>query len=104
MNPFFITGLTDAEGTFSAIVKKNSHYRLGWRVDLVFQIALHKKDLEFLKLVKSYFGESGSIVTSAGNASTDMCAFRVSSPEQILKNIFPHFDKYPLITQRGAAC
>lgn len=97
LNPFFITGFTDAEGTFSCIIKKNNHYRLGWRVDVVFQIGLHKKDLELLKLIKSYFGEIGSIVTFS-----EMCAFRVSSPEQILKKILPHFDEYPLITQKHA--
>lgn len=63
LNPFFITGFTDAEGTFSCIIKKNNRYRLGWRVDIVFQIGLHKKDLDLLKLIKSYFGEIGSIVT-----------------------------------------
>jgi hypothetical protein len=29
-----------------------------------------------------------------------MCAFRVTSVEQIIKNVLPHFDKYPLITQK----
>ena len=29
-----------------------------------------------------------------------MCAFRVSSPKQILEQILPHFDKYPLISQK----
>lgn len=96
-HPFFITGLTDAEGTFSCSVKKNSLYRLGWRVDITFQIGLHKKDLELLKLIKSYFGEIGSIVYSS-----EMCLFRVSSLKQILKKILPHFDKYPLITQKHA--
>ena len=31
-----------------------------------------------------------------------MCAFRVSSPKQILEHILPHFDKYPLISQKRA--
>lgn len=31
-----------------------------------------------------------------------MCAFRVSSPKQILEHILPHFDKYPLITKKHA--
>ena len=95
LNPWFITGLTDAEGSFSALVKENPKYRLGWRVDLVFQIGLHKKDLELLKLIKKFFGDIGTITTYS-----DMCAFRVSSPKQILEQILPHFDKYPLISQK----
>lgn len=31
-----------------------------------------------------------------------MCAFRVSSPEQIFTQILPHFDNYSLITQKHA--
>lgn len=31
-----------------------------------------------------------------------MCAFRVSSPKQILEKILPHFDKYNLITKKLA--
>ena len=31
-----------------------------------------------------------------------MCAFRITSPKQILENIIPHFDKYNLITKKRA--
>ena len=31
-----------------------------------------------------------------------MCAFRITSPKQILDKIIPHFDKYNLITKKGA--
>ena len=85
LNPFFITGLTDGEGSFVCIIKKSEGHRLGWRVEVVFQIGLHKKDLELLKRIKAYFGDTGTIVSFS-----DMCAFRVSSPEQIFKKILLH--------------
>ena len=88
LNPWFITGLTDAEATFSVTVKVNKPSRLGWRVEAVFQIGLHKKDLELLNRIKAYFGDIGTIVSYS-----NMCAFRVSSPEQILTKILPHLDK-----------
>ena len=59
---------------------------------------MHKKDLELLKLIQTYFGGIGSIVKPSKN----MCTFRVSSPEQIFKKILPHFDQFPLITQKRA--
>jgi len=98
LKPFFITGLTDAEGTFVTIVRKNINSRHGWRVDVVFQIGMHIRDLELLKLVQTYFGGIGSIV----KPTQDMCTFRVSSPEQIFQKILPHFDQFPLITQKRA--
>jgi LAGLIDADG endonuclease len=58
---------------------------------------LHKKDLDLLKSIKSYFDGVGIISESK---SKDMCAFRVSSPKQILEKVLPHFDKYPLVTKK----
>ena len=77
LNPFFVTGLTDAEETFSTIVKKSSKYRMGWRVETVFQIGLHERDLELLKYIQAYFGGVEVITKPLKN----MCAFRISSPE-----------------------
>jgi hypothetical protein len=57
-------------------------------VEIVFQIALHKKDLELLKQIQAFFGGIGTISTSP----TGMCAFRVTSSKQILDKIIPlHF-------------
>jgi hypothetical protein len=97
-NPFFITGLTDAEGSFICIIRKSAGHKLGWRVEVIFQIGLHKKDLNLLKLIQAYFDGIGFIVTYSNN----MCAFRVSSHKQILNKIIPHFDKYFLITKKQA--
>ena len=67
-------------------------------MEVVFQIALHKKDLELLKLIQAFFGGIGVISTSPN----DMCAFKVTSIKQILNQIIPHFDNYNLITQKQA--
>jgi hypothetical protein len=60
---------------------------------------LHTKDLDLLKSIRAYFGGIGIITESK---SEDMCAFRVSSPKQILEQILPHFEKYPLVTKKYA--
>ena len=63
-----------------------------------FTINIHKKDVELLKLIQFYFGGVGRI----GRERNGCCEFRVSSLDQILTKIIPHFDKYPLITQKRA--
>lgn len=75
INPFFITGLTDGEGSFISTIRMNSSYRMGWRVEVLFQIALHQKDLDLLKEIQAYFSGIGSIV----KADKDMYAFKVTS-------------------------
>lgn len=96
--PWFISGFADAEGTFVIIVRKNTKYRLGWKVEAVFRIGLHKRDLDLLKQIQAYFGGVGSIVKQA--CWEDIYAYRVSSLKHLLNNILPHFDKYPLISYK----
>jgi hypothetical protein len=50
-NPWFWTGLIDAEGSFSLIIDRNKTRKLGWRVQSKFQMEgrpLHKRDLSLL--------------------------------------------------------
>jgi hypothetical protein len=63
----------------------------------LFQIGLHKKDVQLLKDIKSYLGGIGSL-----SYSKDLVCLKVQSLKQILAVIIPHFDKYPLITQKLA--
>ena len=51
--------------------------------------------LNLLYSIQKYFGGIGTIVNFS-----DMCAFRVTSPNAIFTTIFTHFDKFPLITQK----
>ncbi len=95
-HPWFISGIYDAEGSFVIIVRKDANFRLGWKIEAVFRIGLHKKDLALLKQIQVYFGGIVSIVKQG----EDIYAYRVSSLKQILTHILPHFDKYLLITNK----
>ena len=53
INPWLITGFTDAEGCFGITIRKKSNSR--WYCDTRFMISLHKKDLAVLQLVQAYF-------------------------------------------------
>jgi hypothetical protein len=50
IDPWFITGFTDAEGCFLLSVARYKEYRLGWRVILRFQISLPRS----YKRIKHY--------------------------------------------------
>ena len=62
----------------------------------IFSIVLHKKDLPLLEGIKAHFGGIGSIKKNG----KDTLSYRIESSEQISNIIFPHFNKYPLITQK----
>lgn len=88
----------DGEGCFTIFLTKNP-LSIGWQVRVSFEISLDKKDLILLEEIQSYFGGAGVI---SSNTSRDTVTYRIQSLEQILNVILPHFDKYRLITQKGA--
>ncbi len=92
----WVTGFTDAEGTFSISIVKNKTYKLGWQAQLSFKIGLHEKDKFILEQIKKFF-ETG-IISKDGAASLE---FRVRSTEGLIK-IINHFDQFPLITKKWA--
>ena len=80
------------------IARKSSRSSAGWKIELNFTINLHKKDVKLLKDIQKFFGDIGRISKERNGC----CDFTVSSLDQIVKVIIPHFDKYYLITQKLA--
>jgi len=64
LNPYFVTGFSDAEASFIILILKEPKNTTNWTVKPRFSIGLHKKDTEILELIKSYFG--GSVVRRGG--------------------------------------
>jgi hypothetical protein len=93
LNPWFLTGFSDAEGCFSIKIQQNAKLKTKWRVRPVFSITLHIKDLSLLESIKNTLG-AGSISKSNKSA-----IFAVESIKEI-PVILSHFDKYPLITNK----
>jgi hypothetical protein len=96
LDPHFVTGFTDGEGSFIVSVTKAPDHKLGLRVKAIFRLNLHKEDLVLLKLIQSFFGGAGNI----GEDYKGICNYTVYSLEEICNVIIPHFDKYLLITQK----
>jgi hypothetical protein len=90
LNPFWLTGFTDAEGCFSVILTKRSN--LSWRVMVSFEINLHIKDIAILNLIKDFFGV-GSVYSSPARST---CVYRVNKVDELINVVIPHFLNYPL--------
>jgi hypothetical protein len=94
-----VTGFSDGEGCFHVEVIPNSSVKVGYLVSAVFSISLHSKDVNILRQIKSYFNEVGSLSV---NSKINKCFYRVKSIDEIVNNIIPHFDKYPLKSRKNA--
>jgi len=96
IDPWFITGLIDAEGCFTIGFFKSDKYKMAYQIVAIFKIALHKKDFYLLSQIRDYFGE-GSI-TKHGETTIQ---YTIKSLHY-LKIVISHFDKYPLQTGKAA--
>jgi len=96
-DPWFVTGFTDAEGCFTFTLSRTPKNKIGWDLGLYFMINLHERDENLLNQVKKYFGDVGTIGKSRG-----CCILKVRSLNSIVTKIIPHFDKYPLATDKLA--
>ena len=93
IEPWFITGFTDAYGCFSIQIQPNAKLKTKWRVRPVFSITLHIKDAFLLEAIKNSLGV-GNI-----SKSSKTVIFAVDSIKEIPVNL-NHFDNYPLLTQK----
>lgn len=76
-------------------IRKNIKCLIGYSVQVVFQVELHKKDRAILELIKSTLGVG--IITDKKTRAT--VNYTVSCIRD-LKVVIAHFDKYPLITKK----
>jgi len=98
LSPYWVTGFSDAESSFSLKVSKKSTARSGWHVIPEFRIELHSRDLYLLREIHAFFGV-GNITE---NENLNNVIYSVQSRRDLTNVIIPHFDQYPLITQKKA--
>ena len=95
IDPYWVTGFTDGEGTFYVGINKNSTMPIGYQVLPEFRIVQHKRDLKVLYSLKNFF----SVGTVRVNHD-DRYELRIRSIEHLNKIVIPHFEKYELVTQK----
>jgi len=92
LNPWFVTGLIDAEGCFNiSICKSLKKSKLGWYIQARFILELHIKDLALLRDLQSFCGGIGTITTTG-----TVARFTIVSLKDIINFVLPHFDNFPL--------
>lgn len=94
LNPWFITGFTDGEGTFGLYINNNNSSKSGYKIAYVFAIGLHLKDLTLLQNIQKSLG-----VGKIYNIREDVIQLRVESLKELII-LIQHFENYPLLTQK----
>ena len=96
LHPWFITGYTDGEGSFSTRIRTKSTSQLGFHVSIVYSICaeVNPLNLNLLEQVKEYFGGVGSI-----SKSNNMYSYEISSIKSLIC-VRKHFEEFPLQTTK----
>lgn len=99
LNPWFVTGFIDAEGTFCTTIYKNKAYKTGWVVRSFFEIGLNQRDSSLIYQLKDFFEGIGTISL---DKKANVLKYSTASLKDLSSVVIPHFKKYPLLTQKGA--
>jgi LAGLIDADG endonuclease len=99
LNSYFVSGLIDAEGSFSIIINKDIRYKTGWHVRSLFQIVLHSRDSSLLYQLQEFFDGIGTFKI---DKRRNVINYSVASLKDLTNIIISHFKKYPLLTQKAA--
>ena len=94
LNPYYVTGFTDAEGTFALLLLKGRGPSGLGLSRLIFKIGVHIRDKELIERIAAYFGV-GKVYAD----HPESCQYLVQSIADV-GVIVKHFEEYPLITQK----
>ena len=97
VDPWFITGIFDAESSFVVTILKNPRYKTGWNIQARTQIKMHERDRDLILKIQEYFGGIGYVSNPNKNSTVE---FRVSTMKDITNVIIPHFTNHPLLTKK----
>jgi hypothetical protein len=92
LDPWYVTGLTEGEGSFSVSFTLRDKLKVGIETRPSFSISLNRRDLELIKRIQKFFGCGGIRFSRSDNCYK----FEVRSVGDLVRRIIPHFEKYPL--------
>ena len=95
LNPHWIAGFVDGEGTFYVGINKHPEMTTGYQVMPEFRVVQHKRDIQLLHALKKYF--KGGVVRVNHD---DRYEFRVRNLQVLHDIIVPFFEKYDLCTKK----
>lgn len=96
INPWYITGIVDGEGSFLVSFSRRDKLSVGVEVRPSFTVSQNKRSLSILEELRSYF-DCGGIRFDSHDQTYK---YEVRSLDDLKKKILPHFDKYPLRTSK----
>lgn len=113
LNPWYVTGLVDGEGSFSVALNTENRKRKNGTTSsytywvTVFHINLRGDDKEIIYKMRDFFecGAAGIYMPAKDkeNGGLGMASFHVKSRQDLITKVIPHFDNYKLQAKKQHA-
>jgi hypothetical protein len=94
--PSYISGYADGEGCFNVSFCRRASLRTGWDVRPSFSVSQNGDRLQVLELMLDYF----KCGTLRPDRSDNTVKFEVRAIANLVGNIVPHFEAYPLLSTK----
>ena len=92
----YISGYVDGEGCFSISFSKREKFLVGWETKPSFSVSQNEDRAQILFLMQQIF-KCGSI---RRDYSDKTLKYEARSLNDLINNIIPHFEKYPLFSEK----
>lgn len=100
LNPHYITGFVDGEGSFHVAIYRDSQMKFGIKIIPEFHVSQRENCQKILKDLVQYF-KCGYLKKNHATKPNDKnVVYVVRNREDLLKKIIPFFEKYLLQTQK----
>lgn len=96
IDPSYISGFVDGEGSFVISFSPRKKMSLGWEIRPSFSVSQRRDRAEVLFLIKEYF-DCGSI---REDKSDGTLKYEVRSLNDLVWKVLPHFKKFPLLSSK----
>ena len=100
LNPWYIVGFVEGEGTFHVAIYKDPRMKFGIKIIPEFHISQNKLRLITLMRIKKYF-DCGYIKENHRTKASDRSyVYVVRNRQDLITKIIPFFEKYPMLSEK----
>jgi hypothetical protein len=92
----YVSGYVDGEGCFSISFSKREKFLVGWETKPSFSVSQNEDRAQILFLMQKMF-KCGFI---RRDFSDKTLKYEVRSLDNLIRHIIPHFEKYPLVSEK----
>ena len=96
LNPHYVSGFVDGQGCFSVQIGARKEFRLGIEVRPSFSVSQGSSSRDLIEKISLFFNSANSNI----RADQHVVIYETRKLKHILTEVIPHFERYPLASNK----